>query len=322
MPGPSAQPSPDLSKSPQVIEAQEIAARISAHAQALVIKSPAQYEEAASFLMQLKAEQQRVTGLLESLTSPANLIIRAARALFNPRLELIQKAEDQTKNAMLVFQQAEERARREAQRKANEEAARIRREAEANARRQREEAARTAALEREAAERRRREQEEADRKARQEREAAARAEREREEAANRGDEEAAANAERERVAAHERAQAAQRTASSAAKSARKAETKADTIAARGEERASEHEETAAITVAPVINRSAPKISGIATREDWKYEILDASLVPGEFKVIDRERLQRVVSALKGDSNIPGVRVWSERVIASKAASST
>jgi hypothetical protein len=85
------------------------------------------------------------------------------------------------------------------------------------------------------------------------------------------------------------------------------------------EKAAQLEERAATVVAPVIQREPPKVSGLSSREVWRFEIADEKLVPREYMVVDPTKVRAVVNALKGAANIPGVRVWSEKSIAAGAA---
>ena len=113
----------------------------------------------------------------------------------------------------------------------------------------------------------------------------------------------------------------QRKAEEAARKEReKLEAQAATAAAAGKiERAEQLEQRAATVVAPVIQREAPKVTGLATREVWKFEIIDASALPREYLTVDEKKIGAVVRALKGDTNIPGVRVWAEKSLAAGAA---
>lgn len=108
-------------------------------------------------------------------------------------------------------------------------------------------------------------------------------------------------------------EAARKEQAKLAEQARKAE------AAGKVERAAQLEERAATVVAPVIHREAPRVSGINTRDVWKFEITDASKVPREFLMVDESKLRRYVSAMKGDSVVAGVRVYSEKQMAAGAA---
>ena len=69
-----------------------------------------------------------------------------------------------------------------------------------------------------------------------------------------------------------------------------------------------------IIVAPVIlPKSTPKVEGMVYREIWKFEITDAGKIPRQFMTPDEKAIGGVVRSLKGQTNIPGVRVYSEKV---------
>lgn len=55
----------------------------------------------------------------------------------------------------------------------------------------------------------------------------------------------------------------------------------------------------------------PKMQDVQTRTNWKFEITDASLVPREYLIVDEKAVGAMVRARKGDTKIPGVRVYSE-----------
>jgi len=116
-------------------------------------------------------------------------------------------------------------------------------------------------------------------------------------------------------------QAEQRKAEEVARREReKFEAQAAKAAASGKaDKAEQLEERAAAVVAPVINREPPKVTGVSTREVWKFEVTDPSLVPRQYLEVDESKIRRVVHALQGDAGIPGVRVWSERQLAAGAA---
>lgn len=127
--------------------------------------------------------------------------------------------------------------------------------------------------------------------------------------------EAKARAESERLRREAEEAAAAGRAAEAAKLNAKAE--------RTEEKAAEKVEALQLreaqVVAPVIQREPPKVSGVATREVWKFEITDPTQVPRQFLMVDESKIRRVVQAMKGDASIPGVRVYAERQIAAGAA---
>lgn len=82
------------------------------------------------------------------------------------------------------------------------------------------------------------------------------------------------------------------------------------------EKAEVLQQRAASVVAPVIQREPPKVAGITTRKAWKFEVTDPAQVPREYLTVDESKIRKVVAALGAQTNIPGVRVWSEDVIAS------
>lgn len=156
---------------------------------------------------------------------------------------------------------------------------------------------------------RREEQRKADEAAARERAAAeAKARKEREEAA-------AAAAELRRKA---EAEAAAGRAAEAAKLAAKAEQREE----RAETRAAAFEQQAATVVAPVITREPPKVAGVRMRDVWRFEIVDPSKIAAAFLVPDETRIRKQVNALGADAAAiigPGVRIWSEKQVASGAA---
>jgi len=113
----------------------------------------------------------------------------------------------------------------------------------------------------------------------------------------------------------------QRRAEDAARKEReKLEAQAARAANAGKDaRAEVLEQRAAAVVAPIIQREALKVSGVNTREVWQFAVTDDSLIPREFLAVDTVKIGKVVRALKGDTAIPGVRVWAEKQIAAGAA---
>lgn len=85
------------------------------------------------------------------------------------------------------------------------------------------------------------------------------------------------------------------------------------------EKAEQLQERAATVVAPVIQREAPKVSGVSMRTAWLFEVTDPAAVPREYLMVDEVKVRKVVGALQGATNIPGIRVYSEKRMASGAA---
>lgn len=85
----------------------------------------------------------------------------------------------------------------------------------------------------------------------------------------------------------------------------KAEAAADTLLARAEAQ-----------VAEPVAAAAPKAKGLADRVVWKFEVLDASLLPREFTMPDESKIRKRVAALHLDAvgllgGPKAVKVWSE-----------
>lgn len=95
---------------------------------------------------------------------------------------------------------------------------------------------------------------------------------------------------------------------------------ADRAAANGQEsKAEAFQERAAAVVAPVVQTQTPKIGGISIPKVWTFEITDSDLIPREYLIVDETRIRRVVTALKGDTKIPGVRVYEQKRISAGVA---
>lgn len=115
----------------------------------------------------------------------------------------------------------------------------------------------------------------------------------------------------------------QRKANEAAeKERRRLQEIADRAAAKGQENKAEaFAERAAAVVAPVAQQAAPKISGVNIPKVWTFEIENEKLIPREYLLVDETKIRKVVQALKGSTNIPGVRVFEQKRIAAGVAAS-
>jgi len=76
---------------------------------------------------------------------------------------------------------------------------------------------------------------------------------------------------------------------------------------------------AAIPVPPPAPAPRPITApGISSREVWLFQVVDPSLIPREYLSVDETKIRKIVQITKGGTNIPGVRVWSEKQIAARA----
>lgn len=56
-----------------------------------------------------------------------------------------------------------------------------------------------------------------------------------------------------------------------------------------------------------------RVEGVSYREDWSFEVVDPGLVPREFMIPNEKAIGGVVRAMRGATNIPGVRAFARRV---------
>jgi vacuolar-type H+-ATPase subunit F/Vma7 len=136
----------------------------------------------------------------------------------------------------------------------------------------------------------------------------ARKRREAEEAQRKAEAEARAKAEAELEAARK-----------AREEAAKAEDPFEALLA--EEEAAEHLETGQqairdLRTAPPVVPIPAKVTGTASRTYtvWDFEVVDAALVPLQYRPIDLAAIYRDVRAWKGETNIPGIRVFSREAV--------
>lgn len=85
----------------------------------------------------------------------------------------------------------------------------------------------------------------------------------------------------------------------------------------GENEAAEELIDAPIETPAVVIPKEEAPSGISYRDVWKFQVVDDSLVPREYMTIDEKKIGGVVRALKGETNIKGVRVYCEKTVAGR-----
>ena len=56
-------------------------------------------------------------------------------------------------------------------------------------------------------------------------------------------------------------------------------------------------------------------SGIQMRQNWVYDVIDPEALPAIYWTIDHKALAAAVRLTKGDTKIPGVKVWNDPIIA-------
>ena len=72
---------------------------------------------------------------------------------------------------------------------------------------------------------------------------------------------------------------------------------------------------AAMAPAPIVPE-APKTAGLAMRDNWCFEVVDPAAVPREYLIINEVAIGKIVRALRGKIEIPGVRVFNRPIMAS------
>lgn len=99
---------------------------------------------------------------------------------------------------------------------------------------------------------------------------------------------------------------------------------ADKAAAKGQEdKAEQFQMRAAAVVAPIVQTEAPKVAGTQFREVWKHEVTDPARINAPFMEPSEVKIGKVVRSMGQDAVSvvgPGLRVWSEKIIASGRAS--
>lgn len=212
---------------PALAELSASSKTLSIDARALVIHSPEAYESAAEMLKDVKGRRKSLDELRRTMTRPLDEAKSAIMDLFRSPAERLEQAEAALKRALIVYSDAQEKARRAEQARLEE----------------------------------------------------------------------AARKEREKL-----------------------QRQADAAAAKGrEERAAVLEAAAVAVVAPVSQAAAPKVAGVSFRSIWRAEVVDASLVPREYLMVDQAKIDKVAAALKGDTVIAGVKVREDRVASSRSA---
>lgn len=96
--------------------------------------------------------------------------------------------------------------------------------------------------------------------------------------------------------------------------------RADAKAAEAGSKAADQSLAAASVIAPqaTVQSVAPVVKGIATVTTWAFEVVDAALVPDQYKLIDTAAIGKVVRALGSRASIPGVRVFSNSTLSARA----
>lgn len=107
--------------------------------------------------------------------------------------------------------------------------------------------------------------------------------------------------------------------------ARKEEEERRLLEAIEAEKNGQQDEAQAIIDAPVqappvvVPKTVQKVAGISQRENWDFEIVSESLLPRQYLMPNLVAIRQVVRGLKGNANIPGVKVFKTSSIAAGRA---
>lgn len=249
------------------------------NANSMVIDSPEMYQVAADDLSAVKRKQKELEEQRTGIVKPLNEAVKRVNDLFRSPMEFLTKAEGVLKIRMLTYQNEQERKRQE-------EAARIRREQE----------------ERAAQERRRIEEQ------------------------RRADEERA-RIETERLEQEKATALAAGDTVKASKIEAKIETVTEVVEIKND---TAQDLTALVSVSPVAQSVAevPKVKGVSTRTVFKTRLTNRAEAQKfcadnamfqELFVYDEKAANKLAAALKGNMPIPGIEVYEDQIISSRAA---
>lgn len=76
-------------------------------------------------------------------------------------------------------------------------------------------------------------------------------------------------------------------------------------------------EMIAPVVAPVVVPKIDTPKGVSYRDKYTAEVIDFKLLPDEYKLPNQSALDKVAQATKGTISIPGVKIKSEKILASR-----
>jgi len=97
----------------------------------------------------------------------------------------------------------------------------------------------------------------------------------------------------------------------------KLDQQADRLESRGKSYQAQAKREEAEAVPTPVLAPPPKPKDAYFREDWRYTVKDAKLVPQEYWIIDHQAIARVVKAMKGTKEIPGIHQYPEKITVSK-----
>ena len=97
------------------------------------------------------------------------------------------------------------------------------------------------------------------------------------------------------------------------------EAKAEANREEGKEgKAERYDEKAAEVMTPVAAPRVEKAQGVSYIERWNGEVIDKSIVPEQYKVVNQSMVDKVMQSTKGTLPIPGVKIIKTRTVTTRA----
>lgn len=127
--------------------------------------------------------------------------------------------------------------------------------------------------------------------------------------------------EQERIAREKQRELERLAEIEAEKERKKLEAKIERAKASGKdekvEMLEEQKENIAPIVVPVIQAQIEPPKGVFYRENWTARVVNESLVPREYLIVNIQALNSIAKSTKGTLTIPGVKFVSEKILVSK-----
>lgn len=93
---------------------------------------------------------------------------------------------------------------------------------------------------------------------------------------------------------------------------------AEALAKMGHEKEAEQILEQPVSIPQVkVEAEVPQVNGVSYRTDWDFEIVDESLIPRQFLMVNDKAIRAFVRATKGQQEIPGVRIFAKQVLVRK-----
>jgi len=68
-----------------------------------------------------------------------------------------------------------------------------------------------------------------------------------------------------------------------------------------------------LNVSVIVQNNTPKVEGVKISYRYDFEIVDENLIPREFLKVDEVKIRKVITALKEEAKIPGIKVIRKKI---------